>query len=91
MFSSFFTGDRLSGAIVSAGKEVITSKQSMCGLPMTTEQASILGAHIKFVCDLVFARYVSVRLPENRAYLTLCEVIVEEFRTEHTRKQWELY
>ncbi|XP_071801636.1 fucolectin-3-like [Asterias amurensis] len=75
--------NRLSGAIVRAGNETDIFSNAACGLPVTSDQASIPGAHIKFLCDpLVIARYVSVDilLKEAGGKLTLCEVIVEEYQ-----------
>ncbi|XP_033636042.1 fucolectin-7-like [Asterias rubens] len=80
--------ERLSGAIVRAGIESDILNNAACGLPVTTDQASIPGAHLQFVCDPpVIARYVSVDDADhsNRPYddiLTLCEVIVEEYPME---------
>ena len=82
------TDERLSGAIVRAGIESDILNNAACGLPVTTDQASIPGAHLQFVCDPpVIARYVSVDDADhsNRPYddiLTLCEVIVEEYPME---------
>ncbi|XP_071801592.1 uncharacterized protein [Asterias amurensis] len=80
--------ERLTGAIVRAGTGSGILNNAACGLPVTTDQASIPGAHIQFVCDPpVMARYVSVDNenclsgPGNNV-LTLCEVMVEEYPRE---------
>ncbi|XP_071801253.1 uncharacterized protein [Asterias amurensis] len=78
--------ERLSGAIVRAGNETDIFNNAACGLPVTSDQASIPGAHIPIVCDPpVIARYVSVEGDNPTAdsnALTLCEVMVEEYPME---------
>ncbi|XP_071794537.1 uncharacterized protein [Asterias amurensis] len=72
---------RLSGAIVRAGTETDIFNNAVCGLPLTSDQASIPGAHIQLLCSPpVTARYVSVETANTE--LTLCEVMVEEYPTE---------
>ncbi|XP_033635909.1 fucolectin-1-like [Asterias rubens] len=74
--------ERLSGATVRAGIESDISINAACGLPVTSVQASILGGHIPILCDPpVIARYVSVDVLDG-TYLTLCEVLVEEYPIE---------
>ncbi|XP_071801503.1 uncharacterized protein [Asterias amurensis] len=78
--------ERMNGTIVRAGIESDIFNNAACGLPVTSDQASIPGAHIPIVCDPpVIARYVSVDddvpTADSNA-LTLCEVIVEEYPME---------
>ncbi|XP_071801658.1 uncharacterized protein [Asterias amurensis] len=78
--------ERLIGAVVRAGMESDIFNNAACGLPVTSDQASIPGGHIRVVCDPpVIAQYISVDddvsyLQEN--WLTLCEVMVEEYSME---------
>ena len=72
-----------------AGLNANLFENVICGSPVTEAQASIPGAHLPFLCDPpVAARYVSVDIDPSRPgvapesgviYLTLCEVMVEEF------------
>ena len=79
---------RLIGAVVRAGIESDIYSNAACGLPVSSAQASIPGAHIQFVCDPpVIAQYVSVDDEDHSNefednVLTLCEVMVEEFPIE---------
>ena len=76
------------GAVVRAGIESDIFNNAACGLPVTSDQASIPGGHIRVVCDPpVIAQYISVdddvpSLKEKGNYLTLCEVMVEEYSME---------
>ncbi|XP_071801359.1 fucolectin-1-like [Asterias amurensis] len=69
--------ERLIGAVVRAGMESDIFNNAACGLPVTSDQASIPGGHIRLVCDPpVIAHYISVdddvpNLPKNETYLTL--------------------
>ena len=76
----------MNGTIVRAGIESDIFNNAACGLPVTSDQASIPGAHIPIVCDPpVIARYVSVEddIPTaDSNALTLCEVMVEEYPME---------
>ena len=82
------TDERLNGAGVRAGIHNDIFNNAACGLPVTRDQASIPGAHLQIVCDpSVIARYVSVDDDfhvngEWDNFLTLCEVMVEEYRME---------
>ena len=85
-----FTDNRLSGAVVRAGTESDIFSNAACGVPVTSDQASILWGHIQIVCDPpVIARYVSVD-DDDHMYgqdnghnvLNLCEVIVDEYPME---------
>ena len=78
--------DRLSGAIVRAGIDSDIFKNSVCGVPVTVDQASIPGGHIPISCNPpVIAQYVSVDdavVSEDSPTLTLCEVMVEQYPME---------
>ncbi|XP_071792957.1 uncharacterized protein [Asterias amurensis] len=82
--------DRLTGAVVRAGIESDIFSNAACGVPVTSDQASIRGGHTQIVCDPpVIARYVSVDDDEHVYHqdnhnnvLILCEVIVEEYPME---------
>ena len=75
-----FPGDRLTNAVVRAGKslDVVTNKQ--CGQAVTAEQVAKYGGTIDIVCDgQMRARYISVDIPTSQLeILQLCEVTVEE-------------
>ncbi|XP_071801618.1 uncharacterized protein [Asterias amurensis] len=81
--------NRLIGAVVRAGIESDIFNNAACGLPVTSVQASILGAHIQFLCDPpVIAQYVSVDDKDHmngyeNHLITLCEVMVEEYPLEY--------
>ncbi|XP_071801366.1 pentraxin fusion protein-like [Asterias amurensis] len=81
--------NRLIGAVVRAGIESDIFNNAACGLPVTSVQASIPGAHIQFLCDPpVIAQYVSVDDKDHmNGYednlITLCEVMVEEYPLEY--------
>ncbi|XP_071801417.1 uncharacterized protein [Asterias amurensis] len=74
---------RLSGAIVRAGIGSDIFNNAACGVPVTSDQASIPGGHIPISCNPpVLARYVSVDI-ETPTLLAMCEVIVEEYPMEY--------
>ena len=81
--------ERLDAAVVRAGIQGDIFNNAACGLPVTQDQASIPGAHLQFVCDPpVIARFVSVDdgfhvSGPDENFLTLCEVMVEEYPTGH--------
>ncbi|XP_071801365.1 pentraxin fusion protein-like [Asterias amurensis] len=82
--------NRLIGAVVRAGIESDIFNNAACGLPVTSDQASIPGGHIPFLCDPpVIAQYVSVDDKDHKMnehennLITLCEVMVEEYPLEY--------
>ena len=72
--------------MVRAGIESDIFNNAACGLPVTSDQASIPGGHIRVVCDPpVIAQYISVDddVPSLQVNsLALCEVMVEEYSME---------
>ncbi|XP_071792943.1 uncharacterized protein [Asterias amurensis] len=76
--------ERLTGAVVRAGIDPIVTNNTICGEPVTTEQAAPRGGIIEFKCDPpVRAHYVFVDIPRDTpAILQLCEVMVKEFPLE---------
>ena len=80
----FFTGERLAGAVARAGLDPIVTNNTICGEPVTAEQAAPRGGIIEFKCDPpVRARYVFVDIPiDTPAILSLCEVMVKEVSLE---------
>ena len=77
---------RLTAAVVRAGLKANFSQNAICGAPVTSAQALIHGGYLDFTCDPpTAARYVSVDIDgsqpgvRNKAALTLCEVMVEEY------------
>ncbi|XP_022097142.1 tenascin-like [Acanthaster planci] len=74
--------ERLVGATVRAGLSPTISENTLCGSPVSAEQATP-GAWLRFTCDPpVQARYVSVDIDlegtGRTQFLTVCEVKVEE-------------
>ncbi len=71
----------MTGAVARAGRDPIVTNKTICGEPVTAEQAQPRGGVIEFKCDPpVRARYVFVDIPiATPATLQLCEVMVKEF------------
>ncbi|XP_033633075.1 fucolectin-like [Asterias rubens] len=80
----FCCSERLTGAVARAGLDPIVTNNTICGEPVTAEQAAPRGGIIEFKCDPpVRARYVFVDIPRDTpAKLHLCEVMVKEFPLE---------
>ncbi|XP_038065451.1 neurogenic locus Notch protein-like isoform X38 [Patiria miniata] len=72
----------LTGAVVRVGSvspRGDISDNSLCGLPVTAEQASVPGGTIYFECDPpVNGMFLFVTIPSQQATLQLCEVRVWE-------------
>ncbi len=71
----------MTGAVARAGIDPVLTKNTVCGEPVTAEQAAPLGGVIEFKCDPpVRARYVFLHKPiATLATMQLCEVMVKEF------------
>ena len=84
--SIFFddAGDRLVNAVMRAGNDSNILRNPVCDSPVLASQAGEGAFIIKECQPPVLARYVSVDLkngsPRNR--LTICEVMVDEYRAD---------
>ena len=71
----------MTGAVARAGIDPIVTNNTMCGEPVTAEQAAPRGGVLEFKCNPpVRAHYVFVDIPiDTPSILQLCEVMVKEF------------
>ncbi|XP_038065319.1 fibropellin-1-like isoform X2 [Patiria miniata] len=86
--------ERLTGAVVRVGNTGVfqMNKNSLCGSPVTAEQAAVPGGTVDFVCDQLpaLSDSVIVGIPSPDATLQLCEVRVWELPFERCQRDASL-